>query len=157
MRAVCMAAPGTVVRGGVAGLAPAHPGARLIDFGKHKCRTFADVYAQERDYVRWCLSLDKPSGRLKPFVEFCCEQNNLGRSTPGKRARACAGTVADSGVGGSTPRPRARVRKALDFSTGPSKEQAQATDTGGECLGFGMHGNMTMREVSSLKPTIAFF
>eukprot|EP00747_Dinoflagellata_sp_TGD_P184133 gnl/TRDRNA2_/TRDRNA2_39498_c0_seq1.p1 gnl/TRDRNA2_/TRDRNA2_39498_c0~~gnl/TRDRNA2_/TRDRNA2_39498_c0_seq1.p1 ORF type:complete len:349 (+),score=47.41 gnl/TRDRNA2_/TRDRNA2_39498_c0_seq1:65-1111(+) len=45
-------------------------GEGVLTFGKHKGRTFADVVANEPDYVSWVLKQPEPSSSLKDFVSY---------------------------------------------------------------------------------------
>ncbi len=48
-------------------------GQTVISFGKHKGRTFAEVFEKERSYVRWCLE-QEASAALLPLQSYCRER-----------------------------------------------------------------------------------
>eukprot|EP00392_Amoebophrya_sp_AT5.2_P017508 g17874.t1 len=40
-------------------------------FGKHKGRTFADVFNNEKGYVKWVMTLDNCNGAMLDFQGYC--------------------------------------------------------------------------------------
>jgi uncharacterized protein (DUF3820 family) len=43
----------------------------IASFGKHRGRTFQDVYDNEHEYAIWAVNVQYPSGLLRPFVDYC--------------------------------------------------------------------------------------
>jgi uncharacterized protein (DUF3820 family) len=44
---------------------------QTLPFGKHKGRTYADIYENEPRYVAWCVKQEETRGAMKAFQEYC--------------------------------------------------------------------------------------
>lgn len=53
------------------GGASAAGGSQVFAFGKHKGRTFDEVFRTEKGYVGWALREKEASGGLKAFADYC--------------------------------------------------------------------------------------
>eukprot|EP00754_Rhynchopus_humris_P046764 Rhum_TRINITY_DN6302_c0_g2::Rhum_TRINITY_DN6302_c0_g2_i1::g.19643::m.19643 len=54
----------------------------VFTFGKHRARTFLDVYRTEKGYSQWAEKQANPSGPLAGFVEYCKEKRGGYRRVP---------------------------------------------------------------------------
>ena len=60
--------------------------AQMLSFGKHKSRTFEDVYDNEPGYVDWCSQKAVPSGGMRGFLDFCASARSTAASTASSSA-----------------------------------------------------------------------
>lgn len=56
-------------------------GSSLLQVGKHKGKSFADVHSEDGRYCDWAVNISKPSGSLKDFQDFLKTQT-LKRGPP---------------------------------------------------------------------------
>ncbi|GFE53558.1 hypothetical protein BaOVIS_009620 [Babesia ovis] len=52
----------------------------IFSIGKHKGRTFEDVYLNEPGYVCWAIQIESPRGQLKRFCEYLQNRSATGAS-----------------------------------------------------------------------------
>lgn len=86
-------------------------GSQVFSFGKHKGRSFRDVFTQEYSYVIWALQIKEPTGQMQ---DFCRYIRSLGT--------AATGDSPFKNVEGTTSNSSAYPRKNED-----------AGNTGGVC------------------------
>ncbi len=68
-------------RGGSGGGAPADA-ATVFPFGKHKGKTFGDVFQSEAGYVAWVCGQDSLQGLMADFRDHCLAQGYQAAAAP---------------------------------------------------------------------------
>lgn len=78
---------------GLADVSTVADGETVLEFGKHKGRTFKDVYTSEPDYVNWVRGLESASGRMaqfKDYINTCIVLERKGKAEERKLMQAQA-------------------------------------------------------------------
>lgn len=108
---------------------PADIGSTVFIFGKHKGRSFSDVYTQEAGYVAWAKKQIDTNGQLAEFIEYI--------AAPSRSPR----------VGSRTP-PRPRPGHS---ASSPTSRQCQVGPDEGNCgetiFSIGKHSGRTFHDV----------
>merc|ERR1711924_376842 len=65
-------------------------GKQIVDFGKYKGKTFAQVRAMDDNYWQWALNQDEPHGSLLEFVHYLTSKGGVQSSR--QRAAVSPGT-----------------------------------------------------------------
>jgi len=55
---------------------PENPSLKLVTFGKHKGKTFAEAYAMKH-YVKWVLDVENATGRLRELQEYFADNEGI--------------------------------------------------------------------------------
>eukprot|EP00746_Dinoflagellata_sp_MGD_P001649 gnl/MRDRNA2_/MRDRNA2_103120_c0_seq1.p1 gnl/MRDRNA2_/MRDRNA2_103120_c0~~gnl/MRDRNA2_/MRDRNA2_103120_c0_seq1.p1 ORF type:complete len:1001 (-),score=242.34 gnl/MRDRNA2_/MRDRNA2_103120_c0_seq1:243-3245(-) len=129
-------------------------GNQVWTIGKHKGKTFHDVFTCDKSYVDWAQKKVDPSGELASFVEYIKQRDPRRRSrTPPRRASnvsapvligECDGDSDDASSAGASPAPAAT---AFSHQWGSTAADASSAETGNTEFIFGKHKGRTFLHV----------